>query len=173
MTEDDALRRQANLLSLEGVPTSEVAQRLGVSVADVESWFADAWSEWEQKMASLSLDGSSLPELDSVATDAVRREDAARLLDTQQFLYVEVSPDPDWPADAGDFTVTFDDLASHTFSDLVDESVTWLTNQPEVREAVREDREMICVWGDLSGDRLAVELALWWRERLRRFAEIE
>jgi hypothetical protein len=100
-------------------------------VADVELWNAEKWASWRGAVGAVQL-AEEVPE-------TRRIEDGAQLLTQERFVTVEVSPDPDWPADAGDAIIGFADFASHSFSDLIDESVHWLLSRPEVRNAIRED----------------------------------
>jgi hypothetical protein len=159
---EEELQRQAGLMHLEGFTSVQIADHLGVPVTDVELWIAEKWATWREAMAAVQL-AEELP-------GTHRLEDAVQLLAQERFITVEVSRDPDWPADGGDAIIGFADLASRGFSDLVDESVYWLLNRPEVRDATREDRESICVWGRLDLDRLNADLTAWWTDRLREIA---
>jgi len=96
------------------------------------------------------------------------REDAAELLGDSEFITVETPPDPDWPADAGDCLLGFSDVASHSFSNLIDDTVDWLITRNGVRDATREDRELVCLWGDIEPAALRFDLLAWWHERLNQ-----
>jgi len=109
-------------MSLEGFASVQIAAHLGAPVADVELWIAERWASWREAVAALQL-------VEEVPGSR-RTEDAAQLLAQGRFITVEVSPDPDWPADAGDAIVGFADIASHSFSDLVDESVDGYSADP-------------------------------------------
>ena len=67
---------------------------------------------------------------------------ATTLLGDPTFVRVCRPEDPDWPPDAGDVQVCFNDLASHTFRDLVEESANYLANHPDVHDVAWEDREL-------------------------------
>lgn len=97
-----------------------------------------------------------------------RRQDAAELLENSEFISVELPSDPDWPVGAGDLLIGFNDLSSLAFSDLIDEMINWLVTRDGVRDATREDRELVCVWGELDGFALRIDLLAWWHERLNR-----
>ena len=158
----EELQLQAGPMSLEGFTSVQISAHLGVPVADVELWIAEKWTSWREAVAAVQL-------VDEVP-ESRRIENAAQLLAQRRFITVEVSPDPDWLAHAGDAVVGFADIASHSFSDLIDESVDWLISRPEVRDATREDREMICLWGRLDLDQLNADLTAWWTDRLREIA---
>jgi hypothetical protein len=66
--------------------------------------------------------------------------------------------------------VWFDDIASHDFSDLVDETVTFLLSYPGATSAHREDRELILVFGGVDPGALRTDLDGWWREQLARLS---
>ena len=96
------------------------------------------------------------------------REDAVELLGDAEFISVEVPPDADWPAHAGDYLIGFSDVASHSFSDLIDATVHWLITRDGVRDATREDRELVCLWGELEPAALRFDLLAWWHQRLNQ-----
>jgi hypothetical protein len=96
------------------------------------------------------------------------REVAVELLGDSEFITVEVPSDPDWPDDAGDYLLGFSDVASHSFSDLIDETVDWLITREGIRDATREDRELVCLWGDIEPAALRFDLLAWWHERLNQ-----
>jgi len=59
-------------------------------------------------------------------------------------------------------------VAGRSFSDLIDETVDWLITREGVRDATREDRELVCLWGELDPAGLRIDLLAWWHERLNQ-----
>jgi plasmid stabilization system protein ParE len=92
------------------------------------------------------------------------------MADDPDWLLVSEHEDPEAIADpegAGDFIVTFSDLAAHDYEGLVERTTAVVAAFPGVREAVHEDRELILVWGR-DVDRAALRSALieWWTREL-------
>jgi hypothetical protein len=90
--------------------------------------------------------------------------------DDPNWLRVETHEDADAlddPETFGDFIVTFSDRAAHDHDQLVEESVAVVAAFPGVVRAVREDRELIVMWGrNVDGPALQVTLHEWWTARL-------
>lgn len=164
---DDDLRRRAYLLTQHGRLPEDIADELGATVELVERWIAEAKmiiSEQRQthpeRLAAISE--AAKP----VITPERRTADARTLLDPVSGWRppsVHESPEPGLT-----HLVTFNDLASSTFSDLVDETVEWLRVDPAVSDVYRADREVIV----LSAPRIVPSVLehwvrAWWNGRLR------
>jgi hypothetical protein len=63
--------------------------------------------------------------------------------------------------------VSYSDLISHDLAASVAASVDEIRGFPGVSDAVREDRELIVVWGtSVNLDTMQTHLERWWRQRL-------
>jgi hypothetical protein len=65
--------------------------------------------------------------------------------------------------------VTFSDIVAHDFSDLIDQNVAALRDQPSVGQVERLDREVVEVTGNVDRDALIAWLGMWWYSRLYEF----
>ncbi len=106
---------------------------------------------------------------------SVRAEDARYLLELGDFVSVETfeeteaemlaaGSDPKWAKSR--YSVSFDDVASHKFFDLVEESVELVKQFPGVTDALHEDRELIVLLGDFDASALEDYLRDWWTSQL-------
>jgi hypothetical protein len=75
--------------------------------------------------------------------------------------------------DVGDFAVTYSDLLSHDFDDLVWLSVDLIDQLPGVDQVLHDDREIISVWGPSVDLQATVTVVReWWDDQLNRLGRI-
>ena len=137
---------------------AEVAAEMAVSVETVERWIQEV--SWAAVVRSMNLP----PDAEFKALDRTR--DAEQLLAEGNFVEVNLPSGLEWTEEAGDLWVEFSDLIGHRFSDLVDETVGWLLTLPGIRDAQREDRELICLWGETDRGLVAARTVAWWTAQL-------
>ncbi len=166
--DDDDPRRVALVLRLNGWPNDRIAQEMGTTEEIVARWAAEAGAIIERSRAE---NPERLHEILETArpryTAEQRRDDARSLLDPSSgwgpAVRVTESGREGW-----DYNVSFNDLASSTFADLVTGTMEVLRADHRVREALHEDRELILVAARrLNRKTLEKELRTWWNERLR------
>jgi hypothetical protein len=155
---DDAILNDVYLLALQGMSTDEIAERLHLPPEAV----ADICTGDLTQPIELSAPSEAQDELEN-------RMSVARIaLVTNDFLTIAAGEDLLGDADAG---IGIWDVVAHALSDLVDASVEVASSVTGVRQAVREDREFIGVYGknvDLA--ELERTMRAWWTAILERVA---
>jgi len=141
----------------------QIADHLGLPVERIQ----ETAVRIENHLSNAVLDIAMMDER-AIESFEERRTQARRLLQIGRFIDVEVPTDSGY----GDVHVGFRDLASHTFSELVDESVALMLTLPGVDCAIREDRGLVVVWGGVSPARIEAELRIWWRRRLEDLVQV-
>jgi len=75
--------------------------------------------------------------------------------------------------DVGDFAVTYSDLLSHDFDDLVWLSVDLIDQMPGVDGVLHDDRDIISVWGpSVDPEATVTVVRKWWDDQLTRLGHI-
>jgi hypothetical protein len=166
--ENDDPRRKAYLLRMQGHSTARIAEELRTTEQAVEEWIAEASSVVRDYMTTNADQLRAMYEAAKPRiSPEMRVEDARTLLDLRSVwgptVTVSLSGEQGWT-----HSVYFNDLAATTFGDLVEETLEVIRRDPQVTDAIHEDREVILVAaGDLSESILQERLEAWWTERLR------
>jgi hypothetical protein len=169
---DDDPRRKVILLLYQGTPMELIAEQLGSTVEAVRKWADEAQHMVvEHQKAHPEEPDARLEAAKPRVSPEMRMDHARALLDEASgwgpILRVEPSG-----VEGCTHNVTFNDLASHGFSDLVEETVKLLRADQRIKEARREDRELILVSAPgISDLALSEQLTSWWTQRLREVAE--
>jgi hypothetical protein len=145
--------------ALAGKSPDEIALEIGLSTLVVRGMLEMALADlnaYVRRIGGRPIE-SNVPNRSSSAAEVM---EAGNYFDVSAVL-----PDPGPPA----LLVTFSDLVAHDFSDLIDQNVAALRDQPNVTQVERLDREVVEVTGNVDRDALIGWLGMWWYSRLYEF----
>jgi hypothetical protein len=161
---DDEVCRRAYLLAQNGLRREKIAEQLGVQVEEMSDIL-------DRGIPLVLAEIKASPAHRSVLADGEpagpehREDDARLLLGGGLRITIEV---PEDPASDCDYLMTYDDIASHAFPDLVAASVSFVRTLPGISESRQDDREVVCLWGAIDPQAVSREIQRWWHTQLRQ-----